>query len=150
MSEMALIVHHADKDDVIWEADDGTFNVTRIMAIARTNPDKCGPFLVDLEPGFAGYVMRSCGVDVDRALAMPLKAAQKEPLLAIEDPKDGTTRMIDGHHRLVRMDAAGVQRFWVWIVPAGLLPPMVTYSSVPVSNLPAELAAKGLRPGDLR
>lgn len=146
--EMALVIHNMENGDVIWEADDGVFNVTRIERIARANPDRCGPFLVEMEGGFVTYVLWSCGVDLDRALAMPLKTAMKEPLLAVEEA-DGTTRMIDGHHRLVRMEAAGLREFQVFIVPSDLLPPMVTFSSVPVSKVPPKLAAMAVRPEDL-
>lgn len=151
MSEdMALIVQFADKDDVIWEADDGTFNVTRIMSIAKLNADRCGPYLLDLDPAFAAYIQKSCGVDLERALAMPLGVATREALLAIEEEDDATVRMIDGHHRLVRMAAAGLRQFECWIVPPDLLPPKVRYLTVPVAELPPGLAAKGIRSEDLR
>lgn len=147
--EMALVIHNAENGDVLWEADDGVFNVTRIRRIAEENPDLCGPFLVDLEREFVSYVLRSCGVDLDRALAIPLRTAQREAFLAVED-EDGTTRMIDGHHRLVRLNAAGMKNFLAWIVPNDLLPPMVTFSSMPVAKVPPKLAAMAVRPEDLR
>lgn len=125
VTQMVTIRHNMQPGDEIAllmpdEADDVRLNITQTYQAIRSNPS--------FQPvvfATSAFTPNGDPLDTQRAMEMPLELAMRDPLLVVYLPH-GEPLLIDGNHRLYKMQQSGVQTFQAYVAPPSLIPLVVT------------------------
>jgi len=131
------VYHHIGYADEIFGSD-VSYNVTALYEVGRAFPAQCAPVTVTTTAEELGEILAGVRVSRARAMRISLRHAQAEPLLAVAR-SDLAPLLVDGHHRLTRLAAAGVCTYRMHVVPVHLQPPQPYLEALPISECTPEM-----------
>lgn len=100
------------------------YDISGLLRLVEENPKKYGPYFTEIDQTIMYHLSKYVEPDIVRILTMS-KEERSVPVLAVL-LEDGTTRIVDGYHRIQRLQRDGIRKMEVFLIPPSDAAPFIT------------------------